>query len=108
MLDALLETELASAPQVLNHVSWTILTNPRIEQRNIDFAIRAAERACEVTEWENSDIMDTLARGYFMDGQIDRAIEIQEKAIEVCDDDEMRDSLEETLAEYREARRSDG
>lgn len=108
VLNALLETELADAPQVLNQVAWTVLTNPRIEQRDIGFAIRAAERACEVTEWENSDIMDTLARGYFMDGQIDEAIELQEKAIEVCDDDEMRESLQATLAEYREARRSDG
>jgi len=100
---ALLERDFSEQPEVLNQVSWIVLTHPMIEERDIAFAIKAAERGVELTEREDSNVLDTLARGYFMNGEVEKAIETQEEAIEVAPEGEQREALRPALEEYRAA-----
>lgn len=101
---ALLERDLSENSEMLNQLSWIILTHPAVEIRDIPFALAAAERASELNKHEDADILDTLARAYFMSNEIDRAIEVQRAAIEHANDDGSREAYEKVLAEYIEAR----
>lgn len=97
---ALLERDFSEDSATLNQIAWSVLTHPLIEERDIGFAIKAAERACELTEWEDGDILDTLAKGYFMNGQVDKAIETIDMAIEHAASPEQRETYEASRAEY--------
>ena len=92
----------------LNAISWNILSNPRIQYRNLDFALRAAQRANTLTEGKDASVLDTLARAWFEKKDYAKAIEIQEKAIAVSEDGPMKDDLMKTLEEYRQAQPQTG
>lgn len=92
-------------PSVLNALAWTIVEDPSMEQRDLDAAHKAASRANEITEGANASVLDTLARIYYRKGDLDRAIELQRKAVEHGEDwfpDELEERLEEYLAAKRE------
>ncbi len=93
--------------QMLNAVSWRVLTSPEIENPDLDFAMKAAERACELTEHEDAMILDTLARAWYEKGDLAKAIHWQKIAVEHAPKDEMGQSISDTLAEY-EREQSEG
>lgn len=97
---ALVERDWSEDEQTLNQIAWLVLTHQLIKERDIAFATKAAERACELTEWENGDILDTLAKAYYMDGQVEKALEMMDKAIEHAASDEQKAAYEATRAEY--------
>ncbi|MDG2424659.1 MAG: redoxin family protein [Phycisphaerales bacterium] len=86
--------------QMLNSLSWSVLTDPPVKYRDLDFAIKAAERANNLTDGEDASILDTLARAWFDKGDFKRAIELQEKAIATAPDGQMKDELKQTLEKY--------
>ncbi|MDG2220584.1 MAG: redoxin family protein [Rubripirellula sp.] len=65
--------------QTLNAIAWDVATSAG----NMELALRAATRANELTESANASIIDTLARVYYEMGELDQAIEWQQKAIDV-------------------------
>ena len=84
----------------LNQIAWTIvMPDSPIEDKNYDVALKAAERANELTEGKDAAILDTLARAHFRKGNTAKAIEFQKKAIDNADD-EMKSELEAALKEY--------
>ncbi|MFN8745928.1 MAG: redoxin family protein [Phycisphaerales bacterium] len=85
--------------EALNQISWTILDEEEIAERNIDLAMRMAVRAVEVSKGERADILDTLARAHYEKGDIAKAIEWQKKAI-AKSPEEMKEDLEATLKKY--------
>lgn len=92
-------------PMTLNEISWQ-LVDPEGQyagKRNLDFAMRAAVKAVELSEEKNGPILDTLARCYWIKGDKVKAIELQKKAIAVLgkDEEDMKDQLEKTLKEYQ-------
>ncbi|MCB9845642.1 MAG: redoxin family protein [Phycisphaeraceae bacterium] len=89
----------------LNSVSWAIATAEGV-QRDLNLALRAAERAVTLSEGEDSNILDTLARVYFERGDVDTAIEWQRKAVANSTTDAQKKQMEETLKEYESARGS--
>ncbi len=97
---ALLERDWSEDSTTLNQISWQVLTYEAIEERDIAFATRAAERACELTDYENGDILDTLAKAYYMDGKVAQALEVMDKAIEHAQTPEQKEAYEATRAEY--------
>ena len=86
---------------MLNQLAWTIVDAPGLEKRDLDLALRTAQRAVELTHEREVAILDTLARAYFEKGQIDQAIEWQGKAVAQADDPDMKKDLAETLAKYK-------
>ncbi len=74
------------SPFALNHISLRLLEYADATKGILGLAYDAAERACELTEWRDWMILDTYALAAFKNGDRDRAIEWQRKAIELAPD----------------------
>ena len=89
--------------QLLNQLAWFTVDEPGIQTRDLDFAMKAANRASEITGGNDGAILDTVARVYFEKGDLDKALEIQKKAVENAPAGPMADQLRETLKKYEKA-----
>ena len=85
----------------LNAMAWSIVDETSAEDQNLDFALKVAIRACELTDYKDPMILDTLARCYWEMGDRYKAIAWQEKAVEYTDDSSISDSIRATLDEYQ-------
>ena len=86
---------------MLNEISWFILTHPSVKNRDLGLATRLAKKALDLSEGKNANILDTYARALFDSGDIAQAIEYQQKAVAGKPADE---GLAATLKEYQAAR----
>ncbi len=85
-------------PGALNQMAWSIVDpDSTIANRDLDLALKLAERSNELTGGKNAAVLDTVARVHFTRGDIEKAIEVQTKAAAIDK------TLEKALAEYREA-----
>lgn len=89
--DAMRElTSNTDSPQVLNQMAWAVVEMKNggqdINEDLIKAATAAAEKAIELDP-KAGHIMDTLAHLVHMQGDLDRAIELEEKAVELSGDD---------------------
>lgn len=100
----LLETDLKDEPQALNELAWLILKEESVAKRDFDVALKLAARAGEVTKYEESAILDTLAAAHFAKKQLDKAIEYQTKAVAKSSDPKMTEDLKATLEKYKGAK----
>ena len=64
---------------MLNEIAWGIAIGRG--DRDLELALRAAERAVELTSHEDASILDTLARVYYEQGKLKEAVEWQTKAV---------------------------
>ena len=87
---------------VLNALSWTMVISDKLDAQGKDFALKTAERANELTDQSDPMVLDTVARCWFVKGDVQKAIEIQKQAIKHADE-EMAERLEPALKEYQEA-----
>ena len=96
--------------QSLNQFAW-MLVDPdgpfTKETRDLDLAMKAASKAAEFTGEKDGAILDTLARVYFIKGDIDKAIEVQTKAIAAAPEDQ-KAQLQPALDEYKAAKNKGG
>jgi len=88
----------------MNQLAWLIV-DPQggVAEPNLDIAMRAAKRACELTKNEDGSMIDTLARVHFAKGDVARAIELQKQALAKAPEGPMKKEMEGTLAEYETA-----
>ncbi len=107
--------ELADGPMkddamALNSIAWEMVDDESpLKTRDYDTAIKIADRANEVSEGKNSMILDTAAYAYFKAGKIDKAIELQEKAVANLDKtegvtDEIKKDVKDRLAKFKKAK----
>ncbi|HEY3318981.1 MAG TPA: hypothetical protein VGP72_00695 [Planctomycetota bacterium] len=97
------DTILASADKdsnCLNDFAWKILTDEGIKKRDLDLGMKAAKAAYDLCEGKEAPIVDTYARAFFETGKIDEAIKFQKKAVELCQDENLKGELEEALKKY--------
>lgn len=92
----------------LNQIAWGIVDpDVKSEHRDVSLALWAAEVAANLSEHKDAAILDTLARAHFWIGGLERAIQIQEQAVELTATDKryasMAAGIEAALKEYREA-----
>jgi thiol-disulfide isomerase/thioredoxin len=89
-------------PMALNTLAWTII-DPEgdVEDKDVDLALRAAERAAELTKHKDAAILDTLALAHFLKGNTDKAIDLQTKAVDLAEGP-MKEELESRLKEFKE------
>lgn len=85
---------------VLGSMAWTILSERRVEHRDLDLALELATRAEALTGGKDASILDTLARAQFEKGMREQAIATQMRALEVARPRE-RAQFEKALATYR-------
>jgi hypothetical protein len=81
-------------PDLLNELSWTILDTEGLKNRDLDLALALAQRATELTQGQSGEILDTLARAHYEKGDVDKAVELQTKAVEKLNgDNEITDDV---------------
>lgn len=98
-------TRAENLPQVLNAFSWFILTDPRVVERDLPLAMKAAERANTLTENRDPPIIDTYARALFETGKIDAAIAAQQRAIDLCNIADLKKDFIAAMERYQAANR---
>jgi thiol-disulfide isomerase/thioredoxin len=98
LVDAAIE---AHDSQKLNGIAWSIVDpEAKLETRDLDLALKAAEKAVEFSEWRRPEVLDTLAWVWFWKGDSSKAIEIEGKAIALATGP-LKAQLEDTLAKFR-------
>jgi thiol-disulfide isomerase/thioredoxin len=88
-------------PEDLNEWAWVLLTDPRIQKRDLQLATHLAKTALDASGSTNASILDTYARALFDSGKVQEAIEYQKKAIAAAEDEPTRQALRETLEQYQ-------
>ena len=68
--------------QTLNEMAWLLATVFPENERDLDLALRIALRASEVQEHTDGSTLDTVARVYYEQGNLDDAIKWQKQAVE--------------------------
>ncbi|MBL8761579.1 MAG: hypothetical protein JNL50_09785 [Phycisphaerae bacterium] len=86
--------------QLLNDLSWTILTGEDAPARDLPLAQKLGERAVEASEGKNPHYLDTLARAHADQGRLDDAIKFQRRAVETTSDPSEREDMATTLQKY--------
>jgi tetratricopeptide (TPR) repeat protein len=69
----------------LNQIAWTIV-NPmsKMERKDLDLALRAATKADEFADGQNSTYLETLSRVYFLRGDTAKAAELEVRTVDTA------------------------
>ena len=89
-------------PIVHNDLAWLYATAKDERIRDKVKALEHAVRAAEMTKGKNSEVLDTLARAYFINDKKAEAVETEKKAILMEPENEM---FKEHLAFYEQENR---
>ncbi|HEX4589365.1 MAG TPA: redoxin family protein [Gemmataceae bacterium] len=93
-------------PAQLNELAWSVV-DPKVvaetkpAKKVAQVAVDAAAKAVELTEHKDPSLLDTLAAAHFAAGAVDKAIDVQQKAVKLKPDDE---ELKEHLATFKKAK----
>lgn len=95
----------ASDAGKLNNLAWVIVDpETKIARRDLDLALRAAEKAVELDKEQSPYSLGTLACVHFTRGDHDKAIELQRRVVRMKDTyPEAQKELEQYEAAAREA-----
>jgi hypothetical protein len=69
----------------------------------VQLALAAAQRADELGKGKSGPIADTLARVYFVNGDVAKALELQQRAVEQSKGTRFEEEMKQRLEEYRKA-----
>ena len=90
---------------VLNEVAWFYATCPDASGRDGKRAIELATKACELSQWKDAHILDTLAAAYAEAGDFNQAAKWQSQASNPPDPlAEIRSEMGQRLELYRRRR----
>ncbi len=98
--------EKSEDPAMLNEMAWMIvMPDSPVKQQDLDVAMKAAEKSVKLSEKEDGDTrsagIDTLARVHFLKGDVAKAAELQQQAIDLVETPELKRQLQETMREYQ-------
>ena len=68
-------------PELLKRLAWILATTDKVEFRNGQEAISLAQRACEITDYQDPSMLDTLAAAYAAAARFPEAEVTAEKAM---------------------------
>lgn len=95
--------------QGLNAIAWTIVDpDNKPEKQDLKLALRAAIRADELTKGKDPAIIDTLAAVYHAQGNLTKAIELQQKAVEASKGTQFEEELKARLKQYNDEAKKTG
>jgi thiol-disulfide isomerase/thioredoxin len=107
--ERLVETRFSDDAEALNNLAWAVVDPDRDKKADpklLKFALRVATKADKLKDSEDPSIADTLAKAYFDNGQLDKAVETQERAvkqIEGTDNEQVGAAMKKRLRQYRRA-----
>ena len=90
---------------LLNEIAWSLVDpdQPKLADRDLDLALKAAERAVELTN-ESPEVLDTLGVVLFERGDLEKAVEVQKKAVSKGRDAGIDvEELEQRLEQFEKA-----
>ncbi len=87
-----------------NNRAWLWATCPDAKYRDGKKAIESATKACEVTEWKEPELLDTLAAPHAEAGDFDSAVKWQTEANVLYRDPEAKAQGVARLKPFREKR----
>jgi len=87
--------------EAYNGLAWLLATCPDGNNRDGRKAIDNATRACELSQWKNSSLLDTLAAAYAEVGEFEKAVKWQSEAIELSATDNDKHAMQSRLKLYR-------
>lgn len=88
-------------PDAMNNLAWILATSKNPSVRDAKRALIFAGKECERTEWKEAATLDTIAAAYAADGDFEKAIEMQQKAISLNKVAERQSGFEERLNVYQ-------
>ena len=91
-------------PKVLDTLASILATSKDKNVRNPAREVRLAERACELTNFNQPEFLCTLTAAYAAAGSFDKAIQTAEKAIKLAEakgETDMIDEIQEQLKLYK-------
>jgi tetratricopeptide (TPR) repeat protein len=74
-----------------NSVAWLLATCPDEKIRDGAKAVEEGTRACELSAWNQPQIIDTLAAAYAECGKFDESVKWQQKAVDLATDRDRQD-----------------
>ena len=78
-----------------NNLAWLYATAKDEKFQDKSKALEHAKKAADLTKQRNAEILDTLARVFYVNGKVKQAIETEKKAIELNpDNEEFKKNLE--------------
>jgi thiol-disulfide isomerase/thioredoxin len=89
--------------ELQNGLAWQLATARTDKPRDLELVQTIAKRANDAANGKDASVLDTLARVTFMQGKKDKAIELQQQAIELAQSD-LKPQLEKTLTSYKQGK----
>src|SRR5262249_30281881 len=86
----------------LNSFAWELLTDAEHLARTKATALRAVEAMARIEGWDTPSHMDTAALARFENGDVDGAIDLQQRAVAAMRKPDP--ACEQRLARYRQAK----
>lgn len=104
----LVEKVVADDPQALNRIAWAVVdpdAKNKPDAKLLKLALQAAQRADELAKSKDGAIADTLAKAYFDNGVVAKAVEAQERAVKLAEGTpaERDPGLKKRLEQYKKA-----
>jgi tetratricopeptide (TPR) repeat protein len=90
--------------EALNNLGWFLATTEDTSIPNSAEAVKFAQHACELTKYEQADLLDTLAAAYAAAGKFNEAIETAERAAksaEAAGKKELAEEIQKRLELYK-------
>ncbi len=91
------------APGAHNDLAWLLATGRTESLRDAAAALALAQRACELTRFQNGDYVDTLAAAHAASGDFEKAAAFAAQALELARDD-ARAAIEQRRELYKSGR----
>jgi tetratricopeptide (TPR) repeat protein len=87
-----------------NQYAWMLATCPQSEYRDGARAVELAHHGCELTSWQDANILDTLASAYAECGRFNEATRWATKSLELADAAELKEAVREHIQLFRNGR----
>lgn len=107
--DQLLESEeVGEDSDSLNNIAWMLVSPDRDKKPDpklLKFALKVALKADNLKQNQDPSIADTLAKAYFDNGQLEKAVTTQERVVELLPGTELEDDpgVKKRLRQYKRA-----
>lgn len=102
-IEALLATDLADEPILIDTLAWHIAEHPSVTDSRLDVAERLAATAIANSNNTYASAFDTLAKIRFKQGDTEQAIALERLAIDKAENAQVRGVFEDRLAEFQSA-----
>jgi len=88
-----------------NNLAYALVSDPHPQKQEIVKAVELAQKAAELTDYNDPEVLDTLADCYSKDNKTDLAVKTAEKALELAvaaDNNQLADQLRNRLKSYEQ------